>query len=1164
MLDGSERTDPSAGIARTPPHSPSPGGPGRKRELPAIATAMTTMADAPSHAPHQHPRRTPTGSPTSSEFPFGANPQHFPARSLRSARDHPGVLRESARDTNMAHAVGADVVMRLLMVREKEGLSSTYATEVLQRIGPNRLAEKQRERFFHKVWRQVRSVLILILVIAAIVAGALQEWAEFGLIIGVVIINTMIGLIQEGKAERATAALKAMLSPKATVMRDGSIVTVDAESLVPGDLCHLKLGDLVPADLRLVAVSGLEIQEAMLTGESKPVRKVPTKVSANAPLALRKNMAYSGTLVQEGTGHGVVVATGDATELGKINQLVGEVAEKPTNLQLQLDQFGRWIGLIIFPLVVASFLLQYFTGSHAGDARESFIVAVAIAVAVVPEGLPAILSITLALGQSFMASKKAIVKTLPAVETLGSVAVVCSDKTGTLTKNEMTVVAVQTSRRAVAVEGVGYSPKGGRVIDRVDALGRPVSSNTVAGRGDDSPPDARLAALARDLVMCTDESALSLASDGQTVLSVGNPTEAALVCLAAKLGVVDAKAARAGRPRFAAIPFNSEHKFMATYHLSSTDPEAKLEMYVKGAPDRVIERCVTQWSDDIADPAAVGTATQPLDAPRWTKAVTDLSSQGLRCIAFARATIDRSSASKEELSNKAYLTSSKPFLTLCAVFAIMDPPRPECIEAIKCAHRAGIVVKMITGDSPNTALAIARMLGIADRDHPDVLTGPEIDNMMTTIVNTSSSRGTSRSPRPHTQPLPSPPPQSSSSELHPRRERSTEPVAKTMRPTSDGAVRKPELEALILSTNVFARASPTNKIEIVRALQARNQICSMTGDGVNDAPALRAADIGVAMGVTGTPVAREAAKIVLQDDHFATIIVAVKEGRRVYDNLRKILIFNQPANFAQGGVVFFALAFQFQDVPLTAIQILYVNLVTSVTLGLFLAVEPAEVDVMDRPPRRPGKRLIGRLFLWRCVWVSVVMIAFVLGSFYWVGVMQGAYPPAGSTLPPDFANVTYPAILGRQRAQAMNTLVFAEVAYSLNCRFLVESSAHPRVLRGNRTAWFCVVLMGALQCFTLYVPGVNAFFSQGPIGGDQWGITILFAVCLFGLVELEKALIVPVWRPYIQPWLFPSSPDVQEPKPVRPFEATALQGASLRGVPLDEGEERSGAADDSV
>ena len=667
-----------------------------------------------------------------------------------------------------------------------------------------------------------------------------------------------------------------------------------------------------------------------------------------------------------------------------------------------------------------------------------------------------------------MAKNNAIVKTLPSVETLGSVMVICSDKTGTLTKNEMTVVAARTSSQQYAVSGVGYDPAEGKV----------------SGNGESNPlSDQAFHALVRGGIL-NNESRIERTQDEKGrnfVAPVGDPSECALCCFAEK-STLALDQLKAIHPRTGVIPFESEHKFMATFHKNGSD-EANYLAIVKGAPDRLAMRSSKMLSESGQE--------IEFDLAFWNEQVASLSSNGYRCLAICQTYVS-APALPDILSQGASWVSKaeEPFLTFVGVVAILDPPREECITAIKQAHSAGIIVKMITGDHPATAKSIGRQLGIVDEEHQQVLTGPELDKMSIQ-----------------------------------------------------------DLEKVVVDCNIFARASPDNKISIVRALQNRKKVCSMTGDGVNDAPALRAADIGVAMGITGSDVSKDAAKIILTDDNFATILVAVKEGRRVWDNLRKILLFNMPANFAQGGVIFIAVCLQWPVIPLTAIQVLYVNMITACTLGLILVIEPAESTVMDRPPRRLNKGLIGSFFYWRNIYVTFIFITFVLGSVSWIKAMDPIkYGPTS------------------QRAIAFNTLIFCEIGYAFNCRFLKLSSLHPRVFRGNPAAWWCALFMGGLNVLVTYVPGLNGFFSMSAMDGPQWGIVFLFMICSFLLVELEKALsdpLKPCTRPIVlalrgAAGMIPSCSRLvkccecfveQAPKPTNPVDPATKQGGSMRAVP---------------
>ncbi|KAF8067390.1 ctpF [Scenedesmus sp. PABB004] len=881
------------------------------------------------------------------------------------------------------HAVdtAAEVVADLASDAER-GLSGAEAARRLTDFGPNRLTPPDKPGVLRKVWDQLNNVLIFILTAAAIVEGALQSWAEFGLVLGVILVNTAIGLIQEGKAERAAEAIKAMLSQSARVLRGGELLSLPADALVPGDIVQLRSGDKVPADMRLIAATNLQVQEAMLTGESVPVSKSLAPARASASLGDRRCMVFSATNVTSGAATGVVVGTGDSAEIGQISRMVSTVSTVQNNLLRQLEILGRWLAILVAIIALVAFLLALLR-ARLGF-KLAFESAVAIAVAIIPEGLPAMVTIVLAIGTTVMARNNAIIRQLPAVETLGSLTIICSDKTGTLTKNEMTVVALRTAA--------------GPTLSAASATRRRAPSRA------------------------TTATARATARRSRASRSRGCRR-----CWPAGLRADDV---RRGARRVASVPFESEHKFMATVH---EEEGGRRVLYVKGAPERLLPLCSSQVAGDDLRAAPV-----PLDAGFWTAAQAELSSRGLRVLALCRAELP----ADFDLSGltAASLLSSRPLLSMVLLAAILDPPRPEAIEAIRVAHAAGISVKMITGDHALTALAIGRMLGIAPAGGRGVVfTGPEVDR------------------------------------------------------TSDAALR-----ALVGECSIFARASPENKLRIVRALQELRHTVAMTGDGVNDAPALKAADVGVAMGITGTDVSKEAAKMVLADDNFASIVAAVREGRRVWDNIRKILIFNLPVNLAQGTSILWSFALGLPAAPLTALQVLLVNLVTSVTLGLALAAEPAEADIMTRPPRRQGKRLVGKMLLWRCLLVCHLVVVLVIGMFYW----------AGRSLP-----------LPQARAEAFNVLVGAQVAYFVNCRFLKASCLHPRVLRGNRMVYVSVPATLALMVLLTFTPGLNAFFGMSAVSGVQAGRIAVCMAAVFIIVEVEKALVDPLLMPLVRPLL---------------------------------------------
>lgn len=1012
--------------------------------------------------------------------------------------------------------------------------------------------------------------MIFVLLAAAIVVGALQEWIEFGLILGVIVINVFIGLLQEGKAEKAAEAIKAMLSANASVIRDGQRSTVDASLLVPGDIVIIKSGDRLPADLRMLECSNLQVLEAMLTGESVPISKNPTMVAAEAAgLGDRKNMCFSATTVSSGQGMGVVVATGDNAEIGKINKLVSQVESAKTNLVIQMEILGRWLAILVLIFAFTSWCLAYFkAGEPFAEAFES---AVSIAVAMIPEGLPSLITIVLALGTQQMANNKAIIKALPAVEvgksssavnqriplilpfslplqTLGSLTVICSDKTGTLTKNEMTVVHLQTAGgHLYDVAGVGYSPQ----LGGFSYLGEDLRNDQLG------PVQAAL----EGALLCNDSS---LSYDGKSTFTPnGAPTEVALITAGVK-ATLNVDTLKKLKPRIGSVPFESEHKFMATIHEESdsaidmngivsmrgTKGQSKRIIFVKGAPDRLFPMCSSQAyiappatnetikngsakpqtlrrqaSHTPNSPRAPHTAgavppgileeSQPFDLSYWEQSQEDLGVQGLRVLALCKAELPEGE-NLEDLT-PANLRKRAPFLTMVALFAILDPPRPEAIAAVKVAHTAGISVKMITGDHALTGLAIGKMLGIGGDNK--VITGPEIDAMsddqLAMVVNTCNiyARASPENKLRIVKALQNGPGPVGLLDGDDEEDDGPPPSSPTGTMSERGALSQRQRSLKITVPTTTVELSPDfNKSSVYEGARADGDrvivnkeaaavpnsyhIVAMTGDGVNDAPALKAADIGVAMGITGTDVSKEAAKMVLADDNFASIVMAVEEGRRVWDNLRKILIFNLPVNIAQGTSIFWSYVIGFHYAPLTAIQVLYVNMVTAITMGMALAAEPSEEGIMSRPPRRPGKRLLGKLVLWRCFFASSIIVVLVLGCYGWA---------AADGLS-----------LRQQRAEAFNTLVFCEIGYAITTRFIKHSTLHPRVFRGNVWIWVSCLVTAVLQCVITYVPGIAEFFQlDRDMQGHQWARVIASMLITYFIVEGEKALVDPFLMPYI-------------------------------------------------
>ncbi|WP_349269816.1 carbonate dehydratase [Mycolicibacterium parafortuitum] len=879
----------------------------------------------------------------------------------------------------LAHARSRVDILAALQT-SADGLSSAEAAARLARTGPNRLPAPPHRSPVRLFLAQFNNVLIYILVAAAVLKAILGDWIDAAVIGAVAIINSVVGYLQEGKAERALDSIREMLSVSARVLRDGQWTNVDAETLVPGDVVRIGSGDRVPADLRLLEVNNLRVEESALTGESVPTAKDVTHVESDAGLGDRTSMVYSGTIVAAGTGVGVVTATGTATEIGRIQTMISEVERIDTPLTRKLEQFGRQLSVLILAMAAAMLIIGRLI--HQFTIEELISAAIGFAVAAIPEGLPAVVTVTLALGVQQMARRNAITRKLPAVEALGSVTVICSDKTGTLTRNEMTARTVVTARHVYDVTGAGYAPHGDIEIDGVAV------SLT-------DHPD--LGALVHVMALCNDARLTEV--DGHWRV-VGEPTEGALRALAHKAGL------DTPMRRVAEIPFDSAHKFMVTL---DEDPDGGRWLHVKGAPDRLLDRSATQLRGGVAE---------PLDATFWRARIDELSHRGLRVLAAAR----RAHHGGDEVG----FGEVEDGLEFLGVVGIVDPPRPEAVDAIANCHSAGIRVKMITGDHVGTAKAIAHEMGIVESTEVRALTGAELQ-----------------------------------------------------------AMSQPRLREAVGEVDVYARTSPEHKIRIVSALQAEGQVVAMTGDGVNDAPALTRADIGVAMGVKGTEATKEAAGIVLADDNFATIERAVEEGRRIYDNIRKSVLFLLPANGSQSLVILVAVLFGFA-LPLQPVQILWVNLVTGVTLALALVFENAEDGLMSRPPRPAGQPVVRLADVSMIALVSVLVAGAAL-AVYFLGLAAGYSLPVAQTA-------------------AVNMLALGQLAYLFNCRFVSSTSLRPAVLRGNPWVWRMAAALVVLQLVFIYTPFMHAWFHSAPIPVLGWLVGLAFSVVIFLVVEAAKAV----------------------------------------------------------
>jgi magnesium-transporting ATPase (P-type) len=888
------------------------------------------------------------------------------------------------------HALSTDAICDAVVSTE-QGLSQQEAERRLALYGFNRLTPAASRGPFKRFLSQFHNVLIYVLLVAAFVTAAIEHWVDSGVIVGVVLINALIGFIQEGKAEKALDAIRNMLTHQAMVRRDGKNLLMPAEQLVPGDVVMLESGDKVPADLRLLKVKNLRADESMLTGESLPVEKTTEAVGANTALGDRFCLAYSGTLVTYGTALGMVVSTGDETEIGRISSMLRTVPQLTTPLLRQIARFSQWLTAAIVMLASATFAYGW-TVQHS-SLTELFMSAVGLAVAAIPEGLPAIMTITLAIGVQRMAKRNAIIRRLPAVETLGSVTVICTDKTGTLTCNEMTVKSVFVNNKLFTVEGVGYNPHGGFEL------------------GDETTPvedHPYLHELIRAAVLCNnarlEQKSGNGTFQGDNWIMHGDPTEGALVTLAHKAGM-NPDFINQEMPRTDIIPFESEHRFMATLH---HDHSGHAFVFIKGAPERVLGMCSLQRIDgeDV-----------PIHVAHWHQMMDEIAGGGQRLLAIAFKTV---SSSQTQIG----FADVETGLTLLGIVGMIDPPRPEAIEAVLKCQNAGIRVKMITGDHAATAVAIAAQLNIGDGS---VLSGEDLDRM------------TDR-----------------------------------------------ELTAAIRSIDVFARTSPENKLRLVTALQADGQVVAMTGDGVNDAPALKRADVGVAMGKKGTEVAKETSEMVLADDNFASIAHAVEEGRGIYENLKKAIIFILPTGAGEALIIVAAI-FMGEALPLSPVQILWVNMITAVTLSLTLAFEPPERNIMSRMPRKPKEPLLSRLLAWRIVFVSLIMVAGTFGLFLWERSLGTSIEQA--------------------RTVTVNTLVMFEIFYVFNSRYLHHSVLNLHGLFGNWLVWLAVLLLIAFQIAFTYWHPMQMLFGTVELDAHTWQMIVAVASSVFILVEIEKFFI---------------------------------------------------------
>jgi len=889
------------------------------------------------------------------------------------------------------HNQSSDDVLKIIN-STLQGLTSEEAKNRIQQFGKNILVKGKKDSPLKLLWRQINNPLIWVLLGSSVLATIFGKITDGSVVFAVVIINTFIGFIQEYRAGKAIEALSEMVPENATVLRDTQFITIPVSDIVPGDIVQLAAGDRVPADMRLIQQKNLLVEEAALTGESLPSQKNIDIVASDAVLGDRKCMVYSGTLVSAGTATAVVVTTGMATELGKISDMLNETTDLETPLTKKLGIVGKYltIGILVITLLimVIGTIRATSEGVLLGLAlKDSLIFAIALAVGAIPEGLPAVVTIALAIGVQRMANRKAIIRKLPAVETLGSTTVICSDKTGTLTRNEMTVNELWTGEHHITLTGVGYNLTGNFLINNVKT----------------EKPSEDIINLLKNATLCSDAT---IKTEGNEFSIAGDPTEVALVVAAAKAGI-NADELRIDVPRKDVIPFDSEIQLMATLNHC---------IIVKGAPEVVLKRCTTMNNG------------KALDIDTILSYIEKMGSRGMRVLAVAI---------KEKQSDKIANEDIKGGLQFIGLIGMIDPPRTEAIEAIKACHKAGIVVKMITGDHRATARSIGMELGLSASGA--VVTGVELSKMNDTELTEAAS-----------------------------------------------------------NTNIFARVAPEHKLKLVRALQGRNHVVAMTGDGVNDAPSLKQSNIGVAMGITGTSVSKESADIVLADDNFSSIAAAVEEGRRVYDNLLKSLAFLLPTNLGLAfilvyGIIFFPFNPLTKELllPMLPTQLLWINLVAAIALALPLAFEVKEPNVMNRPPRKPDAPLFNSFVTFRVFFVSILMTAgtILLFNTQYYNALEN--------------NITSDIALAKAQTMSVSFVIFFQIFYMINCRSLNEPVTKIGLF-SNKFVFYGIGAILILQAIFIYTPFMQAIFGTIALDFKSITIAILSGFLIFPIIGIEK------------------------------------------------------------
>ena len=881
---------------------------------------------------------------------------------------------------------------RLLETDIIKGLDNLNVKERQRLYGMNRLTPQKSQSLFMLFLMQFHQPLVYILLVASIITFVLQAYIDSGVIFGVILVNAIVGFVQEAKALKAMESLVQSMEGSATVIRGGHKITVSASELVLGDLVVLRSGDKVPADLRLIHSRELQIDESALTGESVASQKKVVVLALDTPLADRNNMAYSSTLVTYGTAKGLVIETGDGTEMGQINTLISNATVLATPLTQKMTAFSTLLLKVILFLAALTFFIG---GLHGQPLLDTFMAAVALSVGAIPEGLPAAMSIMLAIGVNKMTLHHAIIRKMPAVETLGSTTIICSDKTGTLTQNQMTVQKIFAGESQYNLTGVGYAPTGTVLFEdkKVNVSDTPALCETLKAG-----------------LLCNDSRLME--ELGVWKVS-GDPTEAALICSARKANLMLNKLEHR-EPRIDSLPFESQHQYMATLHKPTLNDTEPCVIYIKGSVESIVKRSIDALNND--------NTLVSLKVDNIHRQVDLMAKSGLRILAFARKFMP---ANTQTVTHQ----NIEEGLTFLGLQAMMDPPRPEAISAVKACQNAGIQVKMITGDHVATAAAIAHQMGLKGSG----------DNKPDQFAYSGH----------------------------------------TLAQLSDQ-----EMIEVAENSAVFARVDPEQKLRLVEALQSKSHIVAMTGDGVNDAPALKQADIGIAMGQGGTEVAKEAADMILTNDNFATIEKAIEEGRSVFDNLVKFITWTLPTNAGEGLIILTAIVFGL-TLPITAVQILWINMSTALLLGLMLAFEKKEPGLMNRPPRKPNSPIISLELLIRILIVSALLLTGAYGLFNW-SIYEGYNIETARTL-------------------AVNMFVFGEIFYLLNCRSLRYSMfklgffSNPWLLIG-------VLTMMVLQVFFTHSITMNQLFGSAPLNLIQWAMVLLVGLIIYIIIDIEKRI----------------------------------------------------------